>query len=248
MKCLVEEYLYVTYHIPNKTFIRVYYDSGEGDVRSQQDCGEFVDGFDCLGVDYGKVLVVVLVMRSLWVIYSFLRVCVLFLQAVCGDLGSGTPFVVDYSCQFWVVIVLVCCLILVDRFWVVVELAICVLPFHLLTILEVCHLDSDGPITFASRSKVSVQFQVFRLVKVFPGVVQELRGVLVICFRSLVDRSLLIKDWGSDCSSANRGLIRYGIWMSGRISHLQVIIWAQLWWWEGDLFLLRVLAGVMVVL
>lgn len=41
MEFLEEDYSYVTCHVPiaNKTFIRVYYDSGEGDVRSQQDCG-----------------------------------------------------------------------------------------------------------------------------------------------------------------------------------------------------------------
>jgi len=147
-------YLYVTWHVPNKTFIKVYYDSGEGDVWNQQDCGKFVDGFDCLGLDYGEVLVVVLLMMYLSVVFDFLMVCVLFLQSACVDLRSGSISIVAYSCQFWVVIVLVCGLIWVDQFWVVFELVLCALPFHLFTILGVCHLDIRGPITFALRLKV----------------------------------------------------------------------------------------------
>lgn len=33
----LEEYTYVTCHVPNKTFTKVYYDGGEGDVRIQHD-------------------------------------------------------------------------------------------------------------------------------------------------------------------------------------------------------------------
>lgn len=36
MESMEEEYTYVTCHVPNKTFTKVYYDGGEGDVRRQQ--------------------------------------------------------------------------------------------------------------------------------------------------------------------------------------------------------------------
>jgi hypothetical protein len=38
MESLEEEYTYVTCHVPNKTFTKVYYDGCESDVRRQQGC------------------------------------------------------------------------------------------------------------------------------------------------------------------------------------------------------------------
>ncbi|RHN70848.1 hypothetical protein MtrunA17_Chr3g0139961 [Medicago truncatula] len=84
MEFLEENYSYVTCHVPiaNKTFIRVYYDSGEGDVRIQQDCGGLWI------VLIGWVLIMV----------RFLFWCDMeFVGDVCGDLRSGSTYVVNYS-------------------------------------------------------------------------------------------------------------------------------------------------------
>lgn len=45
--------------------------------------------------------------------FFFDGLCFVFAD-VCGDLRSGSTYVVNYSCQFWIVIVLVCGLVLVD--------------------------------------------------------------------------------------------------------------------------------------
>ncbi|AES95726.1 hypothetical protein MtrunA17_Chr5g0410491 [Medicago truncatula] len=91
-----------------------------------------------------------------------------FSPAARGDLQYGS-IVFTSAHSNWVV-----------RFWVVFELVLFALIFHLLTVSGNCYMDSSGPIIFASRSEISVKFQVFELVKVSSLVVQELRGAIVI--------------------------------------------------------------------
>lgn len=77
-------------------------------------------------MDYDGVLVVVLMMRSLRVIFVFF-----FLFFAHDDLIFGFISAAAYSRRFKVVFVLARGFILVIQFWVVFELVLFALPFHL---------------------------------------------------------------------------------------------------------------------
>lgn len=61
-----------------------------------------VSFYFCYQIDIGDVLVVVLMMKSLWVILISLRIFFfLFPRSNCGDLIFEFIFVVAYPCQFF---------------------------------------------------------------------------------------------------------------------------------------------------
>lgn len=78
-------------------------------------------------MDYDGVLVVVLMMRSLWVIFVFF----FFPFFAHDDLIFGSITAAAYSRRFKVVFALARGFILVIQFWVVFELVLFPLPFHL---------------------------------------------------------------------------------------------------------------------
>lgn len=102
MEFLEENYSYVTCHVPiaNKTFIRVYYDSGEGDVRIQQDCGGLwivLIGWVLIMVRFLFWCDMEFVGGFFFFFFFFDGLCFVFAD-VCGDLRSGSTYVVNYSC------------------------------------------------------------------------------------------------------------------------------------------------------
>lgn len=111
--------------------------------------------FFCYQLDYDEVWVVVLMMRNLWVVFVFRVFFCCLLVVTLNLVLSLLPFT-RVGFVFFSSYRVVHSLIWVVRFWVVFDMVLFALPFHLLTVLWICRLDSGRPIVFASRFEFSV--------------------------------------------------------------------------------------------
>lgn len=108
--------------------------------------------------------------RSLWVVFVFgsfvfffhcllvvtFDLCPSMLSLALADLGMF--FILAHGLFFGLFLILGC-----FRVGLFSNLVLFTVPLHLLIALGICHLDSGGPIVFASRSGVSVSVQSFGL-------------------------------------------------------------------------------------